>query len=434
MILSELQVENKASGFTVPELAITKRNVLFEGPVHFTPLIAGELVDGEKIRELVAADYAAAGITPEQVDTGAVIITGETSRKENARQVLAALSGFAGEFVVATAGPNLESVLAAKGAGAVAHSARTGKTVLHMDIGGGTSNLALIRDGKIVRTGCLNVGGRLIKLDKTGAVTYLSPVLAGLCDLKVGEVPSEAALYRVAELLTRALAMAAGAEPPTELLTRLTTAEAGALWSPCGADVISFSGGVADCMEKDLPILAYGDIGVLLGRAIRNSALCRGDFWLGDETIRATVIGAGCHSAQLSGSTVYHKGVRLPRKNLPVAELSMPVTADAVARAYAGQDADTVVLAVAGYSAPTYAQVGQLAEAIAGGSAGREIFVCLQSDMAKALGHALALLQPETPCLCIDRVQLTGESYLDIGQPVGPALPVVVKTLVLQSR
>jgi ethanolamine utilization protein EutA len=434
MIVSQLQVENKASSFTVPELTITERNVLYEGPVHFTPLIAGELVDGEKIRALLEGDYAAAGITPGQVDTGAVIITGETSRKENAGSVLTALSGFAGEFVVATAGPHLESVLAAKGAGAVDYSERTGKTVLHMDIGGGTSNLSLVEGGEIRKTGCLNVGGRLIKLDKTGAVTYVSPVLKDLCRIAVGDVPSETALYRVAELLARALSMAAGFEPPTELLARLSTAEAGSPWIPVRPDVVSFSGGVADCIEKDLPILAYGDIGVLLGRAIRAGALCKGEYRLGDQTIRATVIGAGCHSARLSGSTVYHKGVSLPRKNLPVAALSMPVTADAVANAYAGQDTDTMVLAIPGYAAPTYGQVRQLAEMIAEGSAGREIFVCLESDMAKALGHALALLRPETPCLCIDRVRLGGESYLDIGQPVGPALPVVVKTLVLQSR
>lgn len=431
LIVSELRVENKASSFTVPELTISDRKILYEGPVRFTPLIAGELVDGEKIRELVKEDYAAAGITPGQVNTGAVIITGETSRKENAKQVLNALSGFAGEFVVATAGPDLESVLAAKGAGAVDYAEKTGKTVLHMDIGGGTSNLALIENGKIVKTGCLNVGGRLIKLDKTGAVTYLSPVLEGLCDLAVGEVPSETALYRVAELLARALAMAAGLEPPTELLEQLSTAEAGAVFTPCSADVISFSGGVADCIEKDLPLLAYGDIGVFLGRAIRASDLCKGEYRLGEQTIRATVIGAGCHSAQLSGSTVYHKGVALPRKNLPVAVLSMPVTAEKVAAAYAGQDHDTAVLAIPGYTAPTYEQVRQLAEAIAAGSGGREILVCLEQDMAKALGHALALSRPERPCLCIDRVRLTGESFLDIGLPVGPALPVVVKTLVL---
>ena len=165
MIFSELTVENRASGFAVPEMEIARRDIRYRSPVYFTPLLDESHVDAGALRELVAEEYRKAGIRRESVDTGAIIITGETSRKENARAVLDALSDFAGEFVVATAGPDLESVLAAKGAGAVDYSQRTGKTVLHMDIGGGTSNLALIRDGKIERTGCLNVGGRLLKFD-----------------------------------------------------------------------------------------------------------------------------------------------------------------------------------------------------------------------------------------------------------------------------
>ena len=140
MIFSELTVENKASGFAVPEMEIAQRNILYRSPVHFTPLLDEDHVDALALRDIVAAEYRSAGIDRGSVDTGAIIITGETSRKENARAVLDALADFAGEFVVAEAGPDLESVLAAKGAGAVDASARTGKTVLHMDIGGGTSN------------------------------------------------------------------------------------------------------------------------------------------------------------------------------------------------------------------------------------------------------------------------------------------------------
>jgi len=433
LIVSRLLVENQASAFSVPELVIGQRQVIYQSPVHITPLLRGELVDGEEIARLVAEDYAAAGITQHQVDTGAVIITGETSRKENAREVLNALSGYAGEFVVATAGPDLESVLSAKGAGAVAFSAQTGKTVLHMDIGGGTSNLSFIQNGKILRTGCLNVGGRLIKFDSQGAVEYLSPVLEGLCDLTVGQVPSERALAQVTGLLVQALEMAAGQLPATELLDRLTTREATTPWHCVTPEVISFSGGVADCIETEQPPFAYGDLGVLLGRAIRKSRLCAGEYRLGEQTIRATVIGAGCHSTQLSGSTVYRAGVELPRKNLPVAALSMPVTAEAVMEAYAGQDSDAVVLAIPGWRSPTYTQVRELAETIAHGSGGREILVCLETDMAKALGHALQLLLPGRACLCIDRVKLAPESFLDIGTPVGPALPVVIKTLIFSQ-
>ena len=433
LIVSELTVENKGNAFSVPEMVIGGRKLLYQSPVTFTPLISGELVDGEKIARWVEQQYAAAGITKQQVDTGAVIITGETSRKENARQVLTWLSGFAGDFVVATAGPDLESVLSAKGAGATEYSAKTGKTVLHMDIGGGTSNLSYVENGRITATGCLNVGGRLIKMNEHGEITYISPVLEGLCFLCVGDRPTESQLKQVTDTLAKALCMAAGTMPETELLCKLTTKENQGVWTPRKAEVISFSGGVADCIETEAEPFAFGDLGVLLGRSIRESPLCQGAYRLGEQTIRATVIGAGCHSAQLSGSTVFVGGVTLPKKNLPVAMLSMPLTAEAVKNAYAPFDTDTVALALRGYPSPTYEQVQGLAELLVQGSGDRELLVCLETDMAKALGHAIRLLSPHRPCLCIDRVKLQNESFLDIGSPIGPALPVVVKTLVLSK-
>ena len=434
LVISELSVENKGNAFSVPEMVIGERKLLYQSPVTFTPLISGELVDGQKIAAWVEAQYKEAGITKKQVDTGAVIITGETSRKENARQVLHALAGFAGDFVVATAGPDLESVLSAKGAGATDFSAKTGKTVLHMDIGGGTSNLSYIENGKIIATGCLNVGGRLVKLDSAGGITYISPVLEGLCDLSVGERPTEKQLSEVTDFLVQALEMAAGLTPPTDLLCKLTTKENTGQWTPRKADVLSFSGGVADCIETVCESLAFGDLGVLLGRAIKESSLCQGQYRLGEQTIRATVIGAGCHSAQLSGSTVFCDGVKLPQKNLPVAMLSMPLTAEKVAKAYAGQDTETVVLALSGYPSPTYEQVQTLAKDLVAGSGDRELLLCVEQDMAKALGHSIRLLSPGRPCLCIDRIKLQNESFLDIGTPVGPALPVVVKTLILAKQ
>lgn len=433
LIVSELEVENKGNAFSVPEMVIGERNLLYQSPVIFTPLLSGELVDGDAIARWVQQQYAAAGITKSQVDTGAVIITGETSRKENARQVLNALSGFAGDFVVATAGPDLESALSAKGAGADAFSANTGKSVLHMDIGGGTSNLSYIENGNIVATGCLNVGGRLVKFHPDGKVSYVSPVLEGLCDLKVGQTPTRGQPEQVAALLTQALEMAAGLRPETELLEKLTTQEAVGVWQCRQAEVVSFSGGVADCIEQEADPFAYGDLGVLLGKAIRESALCRGQYRLGEQTIRATVIGAGCHSTQLSGSTVFCDGISLPKKNLPVATLSMPLTAETVANAYARFDSDSVVLSLAGYPSPSYEQVQQLAKVLVSGSGNRELLICVETDMAKALGQVIRLLSPQTPCLCIDRIRLQNESFLDIGTPVGPALPVVIKTLILSQ-
>ena len=441
LVVSRLTVENQAGAFTVPELVIRQRQVIYESPVYFTPLMGRDLVDGEGIRRIVAEEYEKAGLRRENVDTGAIIITGETSRKENARAVLAALSKFAGDFVVATAGPDLESVLAAKGAGAVKFSAETGKKVLHMDIGGGTSNLALIEDGKIIETGCLNVGGRLLKFDKNGVITYVSPVLNGICNLRVGDLSAPSQVEAVAETLVRALEMAAGLREATQLLDELTTEELGRLPKPLinvggNETVISFSGGVADCIENRHDWLKFGDMGPVLGQKIRESRLCRGQYRLGDATIRATVIGAGSHSAQLSGSTVFYQNVAFPLKNRPVVCLSRQEQESEeleglLRKRLEAQDTDAVV-ALPGFAAPGYDRVARLARRIADGFGDRQVLVAVEADMAKALGQAMALRLPAgQACLCIDRVRLEEGSYLDVAAPVGPALPVVVKTLVL---
>jgi ethanolamine utilization protein EutA len=380
---------------------------------------------------MVDEELEKAGVTKDRIDTGAIIITGETSRKENAKAVLEELSGYAGDFVVATAGPDLESVLAAKGAGAVEFSEKTGKRVLHFDIGGGTSNWALIGEGKIKRTGCLNVGGRLIKFDGNRVITYISPVLEGLTSLKVGETITKDQADTVAQMLAQVLEMAAGLREKSQLLEVLTTKElkdreiatsgCGPVHNDSDSPVLSFSGGVADCIGTAFPWERFGDLGPSLGTAIRESRLCRGEFTLGSETIRATVIGAGCHSTQLSGSTVFHRNVELPIQNLPVVtEISALGMLDTQG-----------VLALKGMQSPGYAEVQALADKIAA-EVKPPVYIALEADMAKALGHALALrLGADAPVLCIDRVRLTDGDYLDVGKPLGPAIPVVIKTIIL---
>ena len=429
MIFSRLRIGNKAGSFAVPELEIENREILYKSPVHFTPLLAGDLVDADALRKIVDAEYTAAGISKEDVNTGAIIITGETSRKENARAVLESLAGYAGEFVVATAGPDLESILAAKGAGATDYSERTGKPVLHMDIGGGTSNLAWIEDGKIVATSCLNVGRRLLKIAPDGKLTYVSPVLEGIFEKKTGEVVNREEVYLLCEKLVRALEAAAGLREEDGLTGALMTK--GIAEPVCTLVrndmndlVISFSGGVADCIESEKPWLAYGDMGPELGMAIRNSRLCQGEYVLGSETIRATVIGAGSHSAQLSGSTVFHQNVKFPLNNLPVVrkveELKM-------------LDGPGV-LAVKGLTEPSYQALTEMAEHILRVFSGSLLVVAMEQDMAKALGQILALrLGGDAQVLCIDRVRLQEGSFLDVGAPVGPALSVVIKTLILSK-
>lgn len=428
MVVSRLRVENTAGAFAVPELRITDRQVIYRGKVHFTPLLDDSHVDGEKLRLLVEREYANAGITRDQVDTGAVIITGETSRKENAETVLEAISHLAGDFVVAVAGPDLESILAARGSGAVEHAEKTGKTVLHMDIGGGTSNLALIREGRIEATGCLNVGGRLVKKDKDRRVTYVSPVLEPLFPVKTGQVLDGETEENIAEFLTEALEMAAGLRPWEDRHRTLLTREAaGRIPDLPQPPVLSFSGGVADCIADRFASDAFGDIGPALGQHIRNSRLCRGEYLLGRETIRATVIGAGSHTTQLSGSTVFRQNIPFPLKNLPVVPVPDPENLPQM------QDA-LPVLVLEGMEAPSYGAIAALAETLAPRLPDPAV-ICTRQDMAKALGQALALRLPERArILCIDRIRAGEGDYLDIGAPVGAAMPVVVKTLVMGRK
>ena len=438
LIASRLKVVNRAGAFSVPELEIGQREILYQSPIHFTPLRSDTELDAEGIREIVAREYRRAKLQPEQVATGAIIITGETARKENARAVLDSLKEFAGRFVVATAGPDLESVLAARGAGAERFSRQTGKTVVHMDIGGGTSNLALIEDGRITQTACLNVGGRLIRLEK-GIVQWVSPVREGLCSLRPGCRAGETELEPVVARLVQALEVAVGlrqGQIPESLLTNRT------LRLPTEPLTLSFSGGVADLIDSQPDSLfAYGDIGPMLGRAIGASRLCRGDYILGDETIRATVIGAGCYSTQLSGSTVYARDVALPLQNLPVLALTdreQGDTAEQLSHRLADLgrlwEEGPKAVYLPGLRSPGFEAVAELAQRLS--QALRVLpephVVVSGTDMAKALGQALATRMPG-PLLCLDSLGLTPESFLDVGAPVsgGAAYPVVKKTLIL---
>lgn len=246
--------------------------------------------------------------------------------------------------------------------------------------------------------------------------------------MQVGERSTKWQRTALAEKLASALEMAAGRKPTEPLLSQLLTEEAGKPWVPPEEPVVvSFSGGVADCIREELEDFAFGDLGPELGRAIRRSSLYQSGYILGRETIRATVIGAGCYSTQLSGSTVYHQNVKFPLKNVPVVKLS-----DRHEGIHSPEDGP-VILVPEEIRSLSYRQIVKLADRLSRISVGR-ILVCLEQDMAKALGHALAVRMPaDAEILCIDRIRVEEGSYLDIGQPVAGAVPVVVKTLVLSK-
>lgn len=427
MIVSRLQVENTATAFAVPHIEIRDREVLYRSPIYFTPLLSSDTIDAVSVRNLIAEEYKKANISPREIQTGAVIITGETARKENAKQVLEALAEFAGDFVVATAGPALESVLAARGAGADKAAKKHGRYVLHMDIGGGTSNLALFDpNGKLIDTGCLNVGGRLMKFDAHGKPTYISPVLK---DFDVSDP------QRLVMELAEVLEEAAGFRPAGERLKKLITDKTVKL--PSEPVLVSFSGGVADLIDREeADKFRYGDIGVLLGKAIRKSKLCTEEYLLGAETIRATVIGAGSHATELSGSTISYQKVEFPLQNLPVVQLQK-ATAEEIKEKSTLYQGEAAALFLEGIKSPSFRQVAALADALAEGLKGSPApyVVAVEQDMAKALGQALQLrLGKDASLICIDSVHIPTGSYLDIGAPVagGAAVPVIIKTLAFE--
>ena len=455
LVISKLTLENRANPFSVPRISIAAREVLYRSDIHFTPLLSDTVIDAEGVRSIVEEEYRKSGYRKEQVGTGAVIITGETARKENAREVLRALSEFAGDFVVATAGPDLESILAARGAGADEYSKEKRCQVLHFDIGGGTSNLALYEKGELTATGCLDVGGRLIKVDRDGSINYLSPKLQRWLEqagrpLRVGQTVTPDDLAPVIGDMVAALEQAAGLRPGTERLDYFTTQ--GTHWKPAPAPVVSFSGGVADCIyDPQGDWRTYGDIGVLLGRAIRDSASFRSaELRRGTETIRATVVGAGSHSTDISGSTIFYRGISFPLKNLPILKLT-----EAEERGGAGTLAAAIrekvkwfsdeggltqtALGLRGEKNPAYHRVQELAQGIFEGlEALREHgffpVVVVEADMAKVLGQTLSQLA-SGPLLCLDGVGVDNGDYIDIGAPVanGTVPPVVIKTLVFNQ-
>ena len=431
-VISKLTLENRANPFSVPRVSIAAREVVFRSGIHFTPLRSDTVIDAEGVRAIVAEEYEKSGFRKDQIGTGAVIITGETARKENAREVLSSLSGFAGDFVVATAGPDLESILAARGAGADEYAREHHTQVLHFDIGGGTSNLARYDCGELVETGCYNIGGRLIKLTEQGVVTYVSPALG---EWLAGGLPT------VGERVT-----------PQRLEPVIAALVEGLVKTvPPGVKDLSFSGGVADCMwEPPADWLAYGDIGPLLGPAVKARFEGLGYRLIrGAETIRATVVGAGSHSTDISGSTIFYRGVRFPLKNLPIPKLSQaeeaperigPAIREKL-RWYADEGGLTATaLGLRGTRNPSYAQVAALAAGVREGlepliQKGFFPVVVVEADMAKVLGQALAPLV-DGPLLCLDGVGVENGDYIDIGAPVanGTVLPVIIKTLVFNKE
>jgi len=141
---------------------VVKREMLHRSPILLTPYRADNTIDADALDAFFRAAYAEAGLTPADVDSGAIILTGEAIKRTNARAVADLFAEHAGKFVCASAGHNLEAILAANGSGALGLSRAAQHSVLNVDLGGGTSKLALVSNGRVLETAAINVGGRLV--------------------------------------------------------------------------------------------------------------------------------------------------------------------------------------------------------------------------------------------------------------------------------
>lgn len=449
LVFSRLAIANQASGFSVPRIVIADKEVVYRSEIHFTPLVSETQLDGPKLRQIIEQEYRLAGVVPQEVDTGAVIITGETARKENAAEVLQALSGLAGDFVVATAGPDLESVIAGRGAGTDLYSKEHGVTAVNVDIGGGTSNLVVFAQGEAIDTGCMDIGGRLVKIDPaTKRITYIMNKIERLIaangwTIAVGDTATVEKLSPLAETMAELLAQAAGLGERSSACQALETNKG--LGKTAGITHISFSGGVADYVyphEPEANPFRYGDMGILLGEAIAHSALCR-DYTVitSAETIRATVVGAGSHTTEVSGSTISYTEKQFPLKNLPILKLSAAEETDMVRALHDKLDwfdaAEPVAVGLAGLANPSFAEIEHYASRLYEGmlprlERGQPLIVIVREDMAMVLGQAVRLRHPDLALICLDGIAVENGDYIDIGRPIagGEVIPVVVKTIV----
>lgn len=458
LVFSRLVIENVAGNYTVPRVSIIEKEVIYRSRIYFTPLKSATEIDADAIKKIIRSEYQAAGMKPEDLSTGAVIITGETARKKNANEVLEALSDMAGDFVVATAGPDLESVLAARGAGTDAISQENHTTVANLDIGGGTTNIAVYEKGALKGTCCLDIGGRLIKI-VDGKISYIFHKIVKLAAnhgirIAEGDRADPEVLMKVCRIMADELSKALRLAQPDDEHRALYTNDGKMLREDIGIRAVTYSGGVADCIyqDNDSELFRYGDIGVLLGKAIReNRTIAALTRYQAKETIRATVVGAGTHSTDVSGSTIRYDKGKLPLKNVPVLKISEDSETDfetfsqAIATQlpmfYTEGRMEQVAIAFSGKGWTGFQQIQKLAAAIIKGA--REVIessypliVVVECDIGKVLGNALNIqLDFKKPVICIDGIRAAGGDYIDIGEPLagGTVVPVVNKTLVFNS-
>jgi ethanolamine utilization protein EutA len=453
LVFSRIVLERFDSRYVV-----VSREVVYQSPILLTPYTADGLIDADKLGEFFADAYAFANLTPEQVDTGALVLTGVAVRRRNARNIGELFAGQAGKLVAVSAGDNLETVMAAHGSGAVSRSIREQNTVVNIDIGGGTSKIALCDKGEVVELTAVDIGARLVCLDKDGAIVRLEEAGKSLStelglDLKIGDTPSHEVLERLVDHMADRLMDALKGRPtaPGAIdLHRLAP-----LSGKVALDVISFSGGVSEYLYGHQQG-SFGDLGPLLGAAIRRRIDALGlTPQPPTQTIRATVIGASQYTVQVSGSTIFvSPDDALPQRNIPVVAPDLPLSdnvldPEAISAALkAGLERldltaneGPVAVFLRWRGSATFHRLDALCRGLRQGlvaslSKGFPVILVGDRDIGGLIGmHLREELNIDNPIVSIDGLDLKAFDFIDIGQVIegSGATPVVIKSLIFPA-
>ncbi len=453
LVFSRLVLERLDNRYVVAE-----RKVLHESAILLTPYSADATIDAAALGAFVEEQYRLANVDPRAIDTGALILTGVAVRRANARAIGELFAAQAGKFVSVCAGDALEATLAAYGSGAVARSIRDSARVMNIDIGGGTSKIAVCESGEIAELTALDVGARTVSFDRDGRVNRIEEAARRFAEevgvsLELGSVPDAGGLDRMVERMADRLfeAMSSSAlEARTAALVRLDP-----LRNERKPDVVTFSGGVSEYLYGR-ETRAFGDLGVPLARAV----LARARSWgvrveRSDEGIRATVIGASQYTIQVSGGTIFVEPQSvLPLRNVPVItpELSLDEEsvdagriAAAVSAALRRLDLDSgerpAALCYRWRETASFARLDGFCRGIVAGFAallgrGLPLILVGDSDIGGLIGiHCVEQLRLPNPVVSIDGIALREFDFVDIGEiiPASGAVPVVIKSLVFPA-
>ena len=459
LVFSKLTLKRETSFFNMSNrFILANREIIYEGNIIFTPLIDRYTIDIETIIKFCEEEYKKAGITTEMVDTGAVIVTGETAKKQNAAEIINRLSSEGGKFVSAVAGPNFESLLGAMGSGIVEQSRKTQRTILNVDVGGGTSNIAISSKGNVHSTSCINIGGRLLGIDEEFKIWRIDEPSAFLMkelnmNYKLGDIILENDVITISREYAKALLEVMRGPATSKIAKELMMTDDLDFSIPI--DDFSFSGGVAEMIySKDNSSEEYDDIGKYLAKEINFLVKEQGlSITEPENKIRATVIGAGAFSLSISGSTCYvDKDVVLPLNNIPILpvnvkrrEFNTGNIKKEIKRALKNYDMkegeDIFALYFKEFIDHTDNILSNLAKAIVSSlphsvAQKKPIILIFSMDIAKVLGIAIRRgTSIQNDLICLDELILESGDFIDIGAPLysGQAYPITVKSLVFNK-